>query len=619
MEGAAVTYRCARCEVESAERSCFVFFKRYKDPQRNVLCVLCAQTRHHSSVVQNLITVFLTLVAPFLYTSMGAEPGVIKVPLGVEIALGCLAYPAALVAHELAHALTGYLTGLEIGGIGFGFGRVVGRLRILGVPIWFHAWPVSGRVYLGSATLRLLRTRVWLMTLMGPLTNILLVVAIATWWKSWVLVVGSPVISAWIGVNLIGALTNLMPRSGVGIGGAPYRSDGLALLKIPRTPASELQIYLSSALLVRMYSRFEREDFAGAQIWAEKALQRVPGNPHAVLALSACQISRGQYSAGRALLAPFLDRDDLAPVVRATIVNNVAFVLGMTNVGEAADTEQLALGDRLSSEAMALFPCVLEFRVTRALLLAATQRPDEALGLLAYMNFVTGTARQTSVRAAVRAFALRKLGQDEQAEKAAALAVRLSSNVCSELRLLGFVPRSEGPRPSMIERLRPALATWLRGVRASVVEDVRDTAQRLAEREPLPETYSALTRISGAILTLFGVGILAMTILFATRMVELYPRLDHRGPIIVLGLAALAVFCLTLGYRLLLNRPNRYGSLLSPGTWRALSIGFLGFVLLLVGLSFLSPTRLSVGALIGALMIAGWCWIAGRTAMRSRA
>ena len=273
---------------------------------------------------------------------------------------------------------------------------------------------------------------------MGPLANALLVVVIATWWKSWLPVVGSPVIMAWIGVNFFVAIANLMPVSGVNVAGRPYRSDGLALLKIPRAPASELEIYLLSALLVRMLSYFEREDFAGAQMWAEKALRRVPDDPYAVVALSACKISRGQYAEGHVLLAPFLERADLEPFVRATVVNNDAFALALANVGEASDTEQLAQGDRLSGEAVTLFPCALEFRTTRALLLAATRRPDEALQLLEYVNYQTGAARQTSMRAAVRAFALRKLGREEEAKKAAALALRLAPSVSLELRQLGF-------------------------------------------------------------------------------------------------------------------------------------------------------------------------------------
>ena len=620
MEGAAVRYRCARCEVVSAERSCFVFSKRHKDPLRNVLCVLCAQARHHASVVKNLTTVFFTLLAPFLYTSWGAEPAAIKVPLGVEIVLGCLAYPVALVAHELAHAMTGYLTGLEIGGIGFGFGRMVGRARIFGVPIWFHAWPVSGRVYIGSATPRLLRARVWVTILMGPLTNVVLVVVLAAGWKSWVPTVGSPVILAWIVVNLIVALVNLMPVSGVDVAGNPYRSDGLALLKIPRAPAAVLEIYLFSALLVRMFSYFEREDFAGAQMWAEKALQRVPDNPHSVVALSACKISRGQYSAGCALLAPFLERGDLAPVARATLVNNVAFALAMANVGEAYDPEQLAQGDRLSSEATTLFPCVLEFRTTRALLLAATERPDEALQLLEYVNYATGAARQTSMRAAVRAFALRKLGREEEAEKAAALAVRLSLNIRDELRLFGFAPRSEERHPSTIETRWATFATWLRGVRASVAEDVRDTAEQIVEPAPLTGPYPAVARIAGAILALAGAVLLFGVGLVCVRALSIPRLLEHGGSIVLLVLGGIAVFCLSVGYRLTFNRPNRYGSFLSPLGWRILCAVFL--ILTVVAAVLLwgsrSPNAPSRFLVLAPLAFAAMCGLAAVRTNRSR-
>ena len=147
MEGTTVTYRCARCGVESAERSCFVFLKRYRDPSRNIRCVQCVLTQNKSLVLAKAWTVLATFLGPFIYMSMGAWDERAAVPVAVQILLGCIASPVALIVHEGAHALTGLLVGLELGGVGFGFGRVVWRFQVRGLPIRLHAWPLSGRVY----------------------------------------------------------------------------------------------------------------------------------------------------------------------------------------------------------------------------------------------------------------------------------------------------------------------------------------------------------------------------------------------------------------------------------------------------------------------------------------
>lgn len=442
MEGSTVIYRCGRCGIESPERSCFVFLRRRRDPSRNIRCVQCVLAVSSSRVLLNTYTVLLTFVGPFIYMCMGAWDDRLKVPIAVQILFGCVAYPVALVAHEAAHALTGILVGLELGGVGFGFGRIVWRFQVRGLPIQLHAWPLSGRVYLGCETLSRLRARVWVTTLMGPLTNVLLALAVAAWWKPLASVMGPPAASTWILVNAAIAFFNLVPRRGAGIGGNSYRSDGLALVQIPRTPDSELDIYRVSALMVRALARFEVEDFVSAQLAFEQAMRRAPDNPHIVLGLSACKISLGRYSEGRELLTPLVERRDLGNPLRVVVLNNMAFALAMSNGSQVTDVEQWARADLLSGEVMTLFPCVLEYRTTRALVLAGAQQPEQALRLLEYMNYDKGKPRQTSTREAVRAFALRKLGRAEEAERAAALALRLSPGILQDLEVLGFTPGS---------------------------------------------------------------------------------------------------------------------------------------------------------------------------------
>lgn len=610
MEGSATLFRCALCGVESPERACFAFLKRYRNPLQNIRCVMCAQARARSTGVGSILTVLFTLASPFLYASFGPWSLDGSAPLAVCIVLGCLAYPVALAIHELAHAVTGYLVGLEIGAVVLGFGPVVWKFELRGVAVRLHSWPLSGRVFFGFATLRWVRSRLWIATFMGPFSNVLLVIAISTWWKAWAPLVGTAVIAAWILVNVMVALFNLIPRTGVGMGGSPYRSDGQALLDIPRRSDAALEANRFGALLVRALYRFELEDFGGAQAWFEKARQRGADNPYVILGLSACQMSLGQYAEGRAQLASLQDRGDLTPAMRATANNNMAFALVMPNAGEGADREQLTRVDRLTSEAMALFPCILEFRATRALLLAATQRPEEALQLLEYVNYKIGSPRQTSMRAAVRAFALRKLGRSDEAEQAAALAVRLSPNICTELRALGIAIPPPAPRPTF--------AAWRDGIVAFLISDMRRTVEQVADPEPLGESYPVIARLAGAVLLLLGAGLFALALSLVIRAVGTHGHFDREVLISLLVLAGLALFCSNAGWRFALNRPNRYGSVLSPAGWLTLSTLFVILTLLLLSTYFLAKQgpALNPFLLSGPLAFAAMCWVAGRAAAR---
>jgi len=613
MEGTAVLFRCALCGVESPERSCFIFLNRHGRSPKNIRCVQCAQARRRSTLIQNLATVLIILAGPFMYMGMGFWSDDIKIPLYVEFVLGCLAYPVALVAHELAHAVMGHLLGLELGGINFGFGRVIWKFQVHGLPVQLRAWPLSGRVYLGAQSLRFLRPRLWLTVLMGPLINLVLAGIAAAWWHPLAAVLGAPVVSTWILVNGVVAFFNLLPFSGTDPGGHQYRSDGLALFKIPWTNTSELEVLRFSAWLNRALCCFEAEDFAGALAWLEKAQQRVSGNVHVTLALAACKMMLGEYASGRALLQPLLDPGNLEPAVRAAVCNNMAYGLIMSDVDGQADLERLAWSDRLSSEAITLFPCVLDFRTVRALVLAVTQRPEEALQLLEYRHYETSTGVRRGMRHAVRAFALRKLGRSEEADEAAALAVQGCPALRAEMRLLGLSVQGQAPEP--------ALAGHLRGLRTSLVADVRRTAEALIEPEPVVDSYSGLARIAGAILTLFGVGLFALTVLIVIRQWGFYDHLNREVLIAVFVMWAAAAVFLTLGYRLVLNRPNRYGSLLHPNVWLALSVGLVAVTLLMVRAYFLSrgPKAPSAFLFTAPLLIAVWCWMAGMAARRSRA
>ncbi len=119
------------------------------------------------------------------------------------------------------------------------------------------------------------------------------------------------------------------------------------------------------------------------------------------------------------------------------VSNALAITLLLENALSPAGQAELEKAERLSREAHQAYPCVLEYRSTRALVLAATGSPESAMSLLEYLHYDTGTQRQRGHREATRAFAFQKLGRQGNADQCTQRAVALDPANASMLRALG--------------------------------------------------------------------------------------------------------------------------------------------------------------------------------------
>jgi hypothetical protein len=425
--------RCSRCGVESAERTCFIVPERYSKPPHDIRCITCEQRRLKPTARQSFAgLLFITLWPVVILGRSVAESNGLYL---AGLLCGCLLYPFILVAHELGHALTAWALRLEVGAISIGYGATVSRFEVASVPIQLHAWPLSGRVYLGARSLRLLRIRLWITTLMGPMTNVLLIAATVHWWTALESHFGPPLPALCLAVNLMVVVMNLVPHYAHDLG-QTQRSDGLALIQIPRTPASELNAYLFSAPLMRSLSRFEAGDFESARRGLTRTLDRVPGNSWLAVMQSACWSYVGNYAEARRSITPAVERaTSEGSQVRAAAANNLAFALLMENPHAGLESEYLRQAGELTAESFAMYPCVLAYRSTRSLVLSALGRCDEALRLLDYVHYATASARERGNQEAARAFALLKSGRTVEAREAAGRAA------CMDQTGVTFLPR----------------------------------------------------------------------------------------------------------------------------------------------------------------------------------
>ena len=105
------------------------------------------------------------------------------------------------------------------------------------------------------------------------------------------------------------------------------------------------------------------------------------------------------------------------------------------------------------------------------------------------------------------------------------------------------------------------------------------------QRSTLPydvPSHPLLRYVVGGAIGFCGVGLVFLLVWMLYRLGTLGDTPAFSVVVLVGAIAAVAAFCLRLGYRLLLNCPNRYHSLLSPlgwnllgGTFAAVAMGFL--------------------------------------------
>jgi hypothetical protein len=128
--------------------------------------------------------------------------------------------------------------------------------------------------------------------------------------------------------------------------------------------------------------------------------------------------------------------------------------------------------------------------------------------------------------------------------------------------------------------------------------------------------HSLVERLAGGVLIAFGLGLSILAVWIVERQFTLQRGLQLDAVAMVLGFFLVAVFCLAVGYRLFFERPNRYGSMLSPSGWMvlaacllAIGVGVGAFAIWRGAFQFLASS-----AVLGALACV--CAIASRSARR---
>ncbi len=428
-------YRCRICGIQSPEVACFAAIASAEAYGLQGTCITCNQPPGEQVTWRRIYAGIILVAGPAIY--IAGTRGTQQVGLVGLMIIATLILPVITFLHELGHAITARAVGLEATLITIGTGRFVRAAKVLGFPVRFYAVPFSGLTLLGGKPKSFIRTRMWLTILMGPMTNFFLIAPVLVFWRSLSNLVDANVLILWIVYNALMAGGNLWPRRSR-VSGRP--TDGLQLLQTPFKKSQPLAEALDLGAVGACFVRFKDGDYAGAKHICIEGLRRLPENPWLLTLLSACHINLGEYESARVSIDPLLDSSArLQPLLRAAVQNNIALAVWLRDFNAIELGESLQRASALTADNYMRFPCVLTHRSTHALLLTASKRPEEALELLAYMNYDRGSRSDRSHREISRAFALRQLGRHDEAEQALSCAFKLQRERLPYLRTLGLI------------------------------------------------------------------------------------------------------------------------------------------------------------------------------------
>jgi hypothetical protein len=142
-------------------------------------------------------------------------------------------------------------------------------------------------------------------------------------------------------------------------------------------------------------------------------------------------------------------------------------------------------------------------------------------------------------------------------------------------------------------------------------------ASDLLEKQPV---HPWVAKILGGVTLWIGLAFVALLLWMLYKIASPNVRIEVWVVILLGVVAAIALFCLVVGYRLFLNRPNRYGSILGPMSWRIVG-GFFGLIAVgLASAAFFTDAYMNHPSVevFASILFSGafsyWCFRIGRRA-----
>ena len=225
-----VSRKCAICGLESEKENDLLPVQNSYCSDKIFYCPACSEKRSTQLGESYLIACVVVLVGGFVWAM--ARPQNEFASLMFQTGLFMCFVAVAVVPHELGHVLAAFVTKAKVFQVTIGLGRTLYKHDFLGIEWKFCAIPICGFVIPGISSKKFYRTRSFLISLGGPLMNLLLgfaaMLALFHISSPWL----AAVIRAFMAANIFGLVFGLLPRK-VNFAGTNMESDGLTLLNVP--------------------------------------------------------------------------------------------------------------------------------------------------------------------------------------------------------------------------------------------------------------------------------------------------------------------------------------------------------------------------------------------------
>ncbi len=370
--------KCDQCGVEASIEE--AFFKQRRSFRRAVstYCPNCSVKRQTSAWKWSLFNLVGMGLLGTLLVLYPRKPDFLLLNLFFFQIFMCL----SIIPHEFGHAGMAQFLGLKVLRVYLGVGPVLGRRRWLGFEVEFRTFPQGGLVLAAPQTTRWLRAKHFAFILAGPGANIILAAAILPWldpshgWSMRALRGGIEFGWTFFYANALVVLVNLWPCSFMtSIGKLP--SDGKQILMALFLSRKNRDALHAGGFTAECALAFERGDKNLALEAVDKGLSFYPDDELLLNWRGLIWMELGKYKEARAGFIDLLGRQSKLPFMRATMLNNVAYVNALLG-GE----DLLREADQFSVEAMEAMGWMAAMRGTRGTVLTMLGRYEEARPLL---------------------------------------------------------------------------------------------------------------------------------------------------------------------------------------------------------------------------------------------
>jgi tetratricopeptide (TPR) repeat protein len=290
------------------------------------LCPTCfADEVRRTSIGSLVMAAFAIALAVAATTTLGAgNAGWVVVNFAL---LGLISWLVTIV-HEAGHATAARLMGLDVYRVVLGLGRPLGTIAIGGAPVDIHAVPTGGLTYADIRDEPRARLKRIVIIAAGPLVDLTILWAAIRFGGDAMLAerfTGGPApLKALILASGISLLGNVLPLRAFAHPGATA-NDGAQLLHLILMrpfPAGELE---RLSAIQRAQFLIDHSQNTEAEAFARSALDRYPGDPYLLVALSAALLNQHRWREGRETLLEVLKQPELEKRIEAVVSNNLAW------------------------------------------------------------------------------------------------------------------------------------------------------------------------------------------------------------------------------------------------------------------------------------------------------